>query len=820
MSSSHSDDDRDDEDLFSEANISLDEEDEDGPAAFDGERHHHDDDEGDVRSHYTEYYALLGLPVNASPVEIRRAFLQLSRRYHTDKHSGASLDVQEAMSERFQELTRAYTVLSDPRQRIAYDLKGKKGANHLALVPKNVQSSQDIVDIVRALDRAAKLQHMSRMLSSTSEIEIEYTTVPLFQWASTAMTMARNNKSGDGTSPQENQEESPTHVKRANAEEGEEEEEEEEEKVEVPPLTDVLQGSSAELAQANVNGRMVYILVPDQERISQFVAVVKKKQALEQRRNAMERHNVSQSDLAQLQRRLLPLVLGARVLLPKGVSISHSFKHALSANSYVQLSGEANSTTRPSMKADYFVKDPETNNEKSIRTVFSMQKCGVILSQLVHLSALWSLGTKLCLFDGLQVLKFFDIQLLRKLSPSTVLDSKLRMSLFEEGDFTSSIRSDTFFGSVLFGAKKLRFFGAWGSEMDLFPRDILTAGGLGSTTSGRGKKKTPSGVFSCFFVTSPITGLSVIEWSFKYAVSRYFKLGIGFSVSIPYAPSPFAPPYFIVQAAAPMTNTVKFVYERGNHTLSIPVAVFISDSLSKSVVWLTAPMMVIRLCMLLYIPFAKSYAGQFYSRERAKHIPEMDIARQKALLEQEALESSVLSSRAVEERKSGLVILLATYGVLYREYGSDAGSAPGSPTVCSFVEQPPLLTRAVSRVSQWLYRVFASRHYKERTGFTFPLRGDAHTFPTVSPEEQELTSVPLSLDVSVPLQNLVRDSALTLPAGTKATLTGFYDPDPYTAEKKQLKIVYLFRGKRHVIVLNDEDEVLIPQREHLETSDA
>lgn len=62
------------------------------------------------------YYTLLGLEANASNVEIKRAYRRLARDCHPDLYPG---DLQAEM--RFKELSRAAAVLSDPRQRMAYD---------------------------------------------------------------------------------------------------------------------------------------------------------------------------------------------------------------------------------------------------------------------------------------------------------------------------------------------------------------------------------------------------------------------------------------------------------------------------------------------------------------------------------------------------------------------------------------------------------------------------------------------------------------------------------------------------------------------------
>ncbi len=63
------------------------------------------------------YYQRLGLSPGASPEDIRRAYRQLSKRYHPDTSPLAP----EVAIRRFQELQEAYSVLSNPLQRAIYD---------------------------------------------------------------------------------------------------------------------------------------------------------------------------------------------------------------------------------------------------------------------------------------------------------------------------------------------------------------------------------------------------------------------------------------------------------------------------------------------------------------------------------------------------------------------------------------------------------------------------------------------------------------------------------------------------------------------------
>ncbi|XP_064598906.1 dnaJ homolog subfamily C member 11-like [Liolophura sinensis] len=70
------------------------------------------------------------------------------------------------------------------------------------------------------------------------------------------------------------------------------------------------------------------------------------------------------------------------------------------------------------------------------------------------------------------------------------------------------------------------------------------------------------------------------------------------------------------------------------------------------------------------------------------------------------------------------------------------------------------------------------------------------------------------IDVTIPLQALVKDSKLLLPENTtKSGLPGFYDP--YLGEEKSLFIRYRFRNKAHQVTLGDRDPIRLPQQKHL-----
>uniref|UniRef100_A0A8D0PTN8 DnaJ homolog subfamily C member 11 n=1 Tax=Sus scrofa TaxID=9823 RepID=A0A8D0PTN8_PIG len=69
-----------------------------------------------------------------------------------------------------------------------------------------------------------------------------------------------------------------------------------------------------------------------------------------------------------------------------------------------------------------------------------------------------------------------------------------------------------------------------------------------------------------------------------------------------------------------------------------------------------------------------------------------------------------------------------------------------------------------------------------------------------------------AIDVTVPLQCLVRDSKLILTEASKAGLPGFYDP--CVGEEKNLKVLYQFRGVLHQVMALDSEALRIPKQSH------
>lgn len=70
----------------------------------------------ETRTHYT----ILGVPQNASPEMIKKAYVLLVKQYHPDR-AGSDEAKQEEYNERLLEIMASYEILSDPVKRAEYD---------------------------------------------------------------------------------------------------------------------------------------------------------------------------------------------------------------------------------------------------------------------------------------------------------------------------------------------------------------------------------------------------------------------------------------------------------------------------------------------------------------------------------------------------------------------------------------------------------------------------------------------------------------------------------------------------------------------------
>ncbi len=69
-----------------------------------------------------DFYATLGVPRNSTAEEIKKAYRKLAMQFHPDKNPG-----DKVAEDKFREVSEAYEVLQDPKQRQAYDNFGHVG---------------------------------------------------------------------------------------------------------------------------------------------------------------------------------------------------------------------------------------------------------------------------------------------------------------------------------------------------------------------------------------------------------------------------------------------------------------------------------------------------------------------------------------------------------------------------------------------------------------------------------------------------------------------------------------------------------------------
>jgi len=69
---------------------------------------------------YRDYYKVMGLERGAPQEDIKKTYRKLARKYHPDVSKEANAE------EKFKELQEAYSVLSDPEKRAAYDQLGQR----------------------------------------------------------------------------------------------------------------------------------------------------------------------------------------------------------------------------------------------------------------------------------------------------------------------------------------------------------------------------------------------------------------------------------------------------------------------------------------------------------------------------------------------------------------------------------------------------------------------------------------------------------------------------------------------------------------------
>lgn len=83
-----------------------------------------------------DYYEILGVRKDASEQELKTAYRKLALSYHPDRNPG-----DHGAEEKFKEAAQAYSVLSDPQKKAAYDRYGHAGVSSASSGPQDFDPS-------------------------------------------------------------------------------------------------------------------------------------------------------------------------------------------------------------------------------------------------------------------------------------------------------------------------------------------------------------------------------------------------------------------------------------------------------------------------------------------------------------------------------------------------------------------------------------------------------------------------------------------------------------------------------------------------------
>src|ERR1700687_98846 len=93
-----------------------------------------------------DYYEILGVSRDADDQQIKSAYRKLAREPHRDVTPG-----NDQSEERFKEAAEAYSVLSDPQKRAAYDRYGHQGVAGAAGAGFDASGFPDLSDILNEM---------------------------------------------------------------------------------------------------------------------------------------------------------------------------------------------------------------------------------------------------------------------------------------------------------------------------------------------------------------------------------------------------------------------------------------------------------------------------------------------------------------------------------------------------------------------------------------------------------------------------------------------------------------------------------------------
>lgn len=131
---------------------------------------------------YIDYYDVLGVPRDASPEQIKKAYRKLAHQYHPDVSQDPEAE------HKFKEIAEAYATLKDPEKRAAFDNLGRHAPGEDFVPPGQWQqhfqqgsadfSDVDLADLLAAFAAAQRAEQHQRSRMPLQGQDFE-TTLPI-----------------------------------------------------------------------------------------------------------------------------------------------------------------------------------------------------------------------------------------------------------------------------------------------------------------------------------------------------------------------------------------------------------------------------------------------------------------------------------------------------------------------------------------------------------------------------------------------------------------------------------------------------------------
>ncbi|XP_066253617.1 dnaJ homolog subfamily C member 11 isoform X1 [Euwallacea similis] len=223
---------------------------------------------------------------------------------------------------------------------------------------------------------------------------------------------------------------------------------------------------------------------------------------------------------------------------------------------------------------------------------------------------------------------------------------------------------------------------------------------------------------------------------------------------------------FSVVCGVPAGVKLKLRLTRANQVYSCPI--HLCEEIMPSPVFYAT-----MVPLIVYVIVKKGIVEPFLKEEKSKKLEKQKQnnfnilleKRKEAMSAQELMQATYSRIAEEEERKKGLVIIKAIYGKIFR----------GKSHTFYFLIITNLMLKVLLE------------------------SGDAELSNDV-------------VDVTIPVQCLVKDSKLVIHENSKSYLPGFYDPA--LGEEKVLRVVYNYHEQPHEVTIKDNESLRLPKTSH------